>query len=90
MSLKTDIWSCGSQDLSITGALTLPGGKTTCYRSLLIRNRKPTKLRSLNLVDLGSAFFILGLGYLLSMLAFLLEQSRRYKPKSKASILPNL
>lgn len=40
-------------------------------------NKKARKLRRLNLRDLASAFFILSIGYLVSLIAFLMEQFRR-------------
>lgn len=59
--------------------VTFTGGRTTCYRSLLTKNKKTTRLRKLTLVDLGSAFFLLGVNILISLLLFVVEQYQRYK-----------
>lgn len=40
-------------------------------------NRKTKKLRRLNIRDLTSAFFVLSVGYLVSLVVFLMEQFRR-------------
>ncbi|XP_046461642.1 glutamate receptor ionotropic, kainate glr-3-like [Daphnia pulex] len=47
------------------------------------KKNKSKKLRRLNLQDLASAFFILGIGVLISFLVFLAEQFRRLKSQKK-------
>jgi hypothetical protein len=55
-------------------------GESPCETT---KKNKSKKLRRLNLQDLASAFFILGLGVLTSFLAFLAEQFRRLTTKVK-------
>lgn len=42
------------------------------------QKKKPKNLRRLNLHDLASAFFILMVGYIISLFLFLVEQLRRF------------
>lgn len=45
--------------------------------------KKLKKLRSLNLRDLASAFFILNLGYMFSLCCFLVEQLGRFSHRRR-------